>query len=157
MSTTNLIPPVQGLVQQTGESSGEWLWQMETEIHDLERNSKGTEGKVHALYQEKLMELHHIHEILEAAHQPENRGDIWGPTPLVPSPQDLLGPKMAYVPMEPEMSVVYPPRVSGSPSSQEGHNGEWGWNSNKGHGGRCSEPVGGKFGWTMDPGRAGLI
>ena len=66
MSTTNLTPPVQGLVQQTAEALEEWLWQVEMEIHDLEQKSAGAEGKIYAHYQEKLMELHHTHEMLEA-------------------------------------------------------------------------------------------
>ena len=52
MSTTNLTPPVQGLVQQTAEALEEWWWQVEAEIHDLEQKSEGAEGEVHTHYQE---------------------------------------------------------------------------------------------------------
>ena len=64
MSTTNLIPPVQDLVQQPAETLEEKLQQVETQMHDLEKKSEGTEGKDHAHYQERLIELCHTHETL---------------------------------------------------------------------------------------------
>ena len=66
MSTTSLTPPAQGPMQQTAETLEEKLWQVEMRMHDLEQKSEGAEGKVHAHYQEKLMELHHPCGTLEA-------------------------------------------------------------------------------------------
>ena len=51
--------------------------------------------------------------------RPGNRGIPRAPTPLIPLPQDLLGPETTAVPVEPKTSNASPPRVSGSPSSQE--------------------------------------
>ena len=66
MSTTNITPPVQGLVQQTVEALEKWLWQVEMKIYNLGQKSEGAKGKVHTHYQEKLIELHHTCETLEA-------------------------------------------------------------------------------------------
>ena len=40
-------------------------------------------------------------------------------TPLIPSPQDLLGLEAAAIPAEPKISSTSLPRVPGRPSSQE--------------------------------------
>ena len=121
MITTYLTLPVQGLVQQTAEALEENLWQVEMEIHDLEQKSEGAETEVHTHYQEKLLELHHTHETLEAELAGLRTEEIpRAPTPSVPSSQDLPGPEAAVVPAEPEMSGVSLHRESGSPSPQEG-------------------------------------
>ena len=121
MSNTNLTPPVQGLVQQTAEAFGEILQQVGIEIHELEQKSKGAEGKVHIHYQEKLTELHHTHETLEAELTGLRTGEIpRAPTQLVTSPQDLPGLEATVVPVEPETPSASLPKASGSPSLQEG-------------------------------------
>ena len=69
----------------------------------MEQKSEGAEGKVHAHYQEKLMELHHTHENLEAELTGLRIEEIpRAPTPLVPCLQDLPGLEPAVVPVEPE-------------------------------------------------------
>ena len=108
-------------MQQTAEALEEWLQQVEMEIHDLEQKSQGAEGKVHTHYQEKLTELCHTHETLEAELTGLRIEEIPGALTLtVRFLQDLLGLETTVVPVEPEMSGVSPPRVSRSPSLQEG-------------------------------------
>ena len=99
-------------MQQTAEALEEWLQQVKTEIHDLEQKSEGLEGKVHAHYQEKLMELHYTHETLEAELVGLRVEEIpRAPTPLEPSPQDLLGLETAVGLVEPETLDASPPGV----------------------------------------------
>ena len=120
MSTTNLTP-VQGLVPQTAEALEEKLWQVEMEIHDLDQKIKEVESKVHLHYQERLMALCHTCKTLEAKITSMRAEEIpRAPMPSVPPLQDLLGPEAAAVPAEPEMLGASPPRISRSPSLQEG-------------------------------------
>ena len=50
ISTTNLTPPIQGLVQQMAGALWETLQWVEMEIQDLEQKSEGAEGKAQDHY-----------------------------------------------------------------------------------------------------------
>ena len=78
MSSTNLTLTIQNLVQQAAETLGETLQQEEMEIHDLEQKSKGANGRVYVHYQEKLKELHHTCEMLEAEPTGQRAEEITG-------------------------------------------------------------------------------
>ena len=112
----------------------------------------GLRGKLHTHYQEKLTELCHNHEILEAELTGLRTEEIpRSPTPSVASSQDLPGVEATAVPAEPEMLGAFLPRVCGSPSLQEGAQPGGEVETTTGDMGvsRCSKPGGGKFGWTM--------
>ena len=57
MSTTNLTPPIQGLVLQMADVLGKSLQHVEAETREFEHKSEGAERKVHSPYQERLNEL----------------------------------------------------------------------------------------------------
>ena len=108
MSTTDLAPSFQCLVQQTAGALGESLEWVEEEIQDLEQKSEGAKGNVQDHYQEILKELWHTKETLEK--ELASLGTEVIPRTLtlsIPSVQDLLGLEATAIPVEPKTSSVY--------------------------------------------------
>ena len=120
MRITNYTPPIPGFGAADGWNLGGSLQWVEAEIRELEQKSERAKGKVHPHYQERLKELHNMHEILEGELSGLGTQEIPGAsTQLIPYPQDLPGAETTSIQVEPEMSHASPPRMSGSPSSQE--------------------------------------
>ena len=65
MSTTNITPPIQGLVKWMAGVMEESLQQVEAEIWDLEQKSEEAKGKAQPHYGERLKELQHAQKALK--------------------------------------------------------------------------------------------